>query len=463
MYITKIDNSRKNVFFAAMPEQKIIEGIQGIIRKKEFPIVSQKMDYFVDMQKGSKINPDRKLEINDWLESNLKKYLNFDSKIRKQIVIQDICREEYGNMNLWEELIKKIKNAFTNRENTHPLMQEYYRDCDNAGFFKRFKEIFSSYIELNAQVAKSENSKLEKPFHKDEYTGLSIEEQLKKFYKDNFNVDITPPEVTAPKITAQPKPEKATPPASAPKPKPSNKADTLRAQYDECQEQLKLFKPYNNMSDAEKDEFHLWNKNVFSPLLDNIKHNNVSTVQGLHFPIDGSLEQKKNFWNNVFLRMKDSNASFFDGISLFEKFGYRDFCDDTGANSLSAIALAFPHNPDDKTICKVFDVFNKFAIFKPGDSADAISFFNILQTPGVLKNQDFIKLAFDKGKNFIWDIDSILSLKFNLLDKSDAPFKDNDFVRNVFDIAIANSHKVREPFKDNPDIFLYEAKRNILR
>ena len=64
MYITKIDNSRKNVFFAAMPEQKIIEGIQGIIRKKEFPIVSQKMDYFVDMQKGSKINPDRKLEIN---------------------------------------------------------------------------------------------------------------------------------------------------------------------------------------------------------------------------------------------------------------------------------------------------------------------------------------------------------------------------------------------------------------
>lgn len=67
------------------------------------------MDYFVDMQKGSKINPDRKLEINDWLESNLKKYLNFDSKIRKQIVIQDICREEYGNMNLWEELIKKLK------------------------------------------------------------------------------------------------------------------------------------------------------------------------------------------------------------------------------------------------------------------------------------------------------------------------------------------------------------------
>ena len=128
MYITKIDNSRKNVFFAAMPEQKIIEGIQGIIRKKEFPIVNQKMDYFVDMQKGSKINPDRKLEINDWLESNFKKYLNFDSKIRKQIVIQDICREEYGNMNLWEELIKKIKNAFTNRENTHPLMQEYYRD-----------------------------------------------------------------------------------------------------------------------------------------------------------------------------------------------------------------------------------------------------------------------------------------------------------------------------------------------
>ncbi len=274
----------------------------------------------------------------------------------------------------------------------------------------------------------------------------------------------TPAKTTKPHIPAPP--EK---PVKPPKPEePVINSNTitpeaLRAQYDECQQQLKLFKPYNNMSEDEKDKFHLWNKNVFSPLLDNIKHNNVSTVQGLHFPIDGSLEQKKNFWNNVFLRMKDSNASFFDGISLFEKFGYRDFCDDTGANSLSAIALAFPHNPDDKTICKVFDVFNKFAIFKPGDSADAISFFNILQTPGVLKNQDFIKLAFDKGKNFIWDIDSILSLKFNLLDKSDAPFKDNDFVRNVFDIAIANSHKVREPFKDNPDIFLYEAKRNILR
>lgn len=53
MYITKIDNSRKNVFFAAMPEQKIIEGIQGIIRKKAIPIAKPKMDYFVDMQKAA--------------------------------------------------------------------------------------------------------------------------------------------------------------------------------------------------------------------------------------------------------------------------------------------------------------------------------------------------------------------------------------------------------------------------
>ena len=452
MNVSKINYTNKNIFFSSLSEQKIIEGIKDIIQKREYPIVTKNIDYFMDMEKGSSINSDRKLEINDWLKANLKKYNNFDRKLNRQIVIEKIAYLEYGNMNPCKKLIKRIIDTLRNRKNKHPLMQEYQYDCNNAGFFNRFKEIFSSYIELKSSMNKPQNIDSDGTFTKDPYIGLSIEEQLEKFYKDTYNVNIKSPEIPT-NTTTQ---ESLTKPAKQPiieKPiKPNTVKDNssninpLKKQFDDCQIQLNEFKEYSLMSEKEKNQYHNWFKNVYHPIIEKIKKNNISVVEGMVFPNNASIQDKEIFWNTLFERAAFNKASFDDAINIFEQFGKREFSQDTGMNTLSALAIAFPEYPDYKTSLKVFDLFEKLAVYKPDDTGDGLSFIDILQKPGVLNSENMIKIAFEKGKNFLWDVDSINSLEYDLIRKKDAPFAQNDRVQELFDSCKLNAIKLKNSF-----------------
>ena len=449
MNVSKINYTNKNIFFSALSEQKIVEGIKDIVQKREYPIVAKNIDYFIDMEKGSSINSDRKLEINDWLKANLKKYQNFDRKLNKQIVIEKIAYLEYGNMNPCKKLIKQIIDTLRNRKNKHPLMQEYQCDCNNAGFFNNFKEIFSSYIELKPSMSKPQNIDSAKAFTKDPYIGLSIEEQLEKFYKDTYNIDIKPPEIP---INTKNQ-ESLTKPAKQPimeKPiKPdivkdnNSNINPLKKQFDDCQIQLNAFKDYNLMSEKEKNQYHNWFKNVYHPILEKIKNNNISTVDGMIFPNNASAQDKEIFWNTLFERAAFNKASFDDALNIFEKFGKRDFSHDTGMNTLSSLAIAFPDYPDNKTSLKVFDLFEKLAVYTPDDTGDGLSFIDILQKPGVLNSENMIKIAFEKGKNFLWDVDSISALEYELIRKKDAPFAQNPKVQELFDACKLNAIKLK--------------------
>ncbi len=223
----------------------------------------------------------------------------------------------------------------------------------------------------------------------------------------------------------------------------------LKKQFDDCQIQLNEFKEYSLMSEKEKNQYHNWFKNVYHPIIEKIKKNNISVVEGMVFPNNASIQDKEIFWNTLFERAAFNKASFDDAINIFEQFGKREFSQDTGMNTLSALAIAFPEYPDYKTSLKVFDLFEKLAVYKPDDTGDGLSFIDILQKPGVLNSENMIKIAFEKGKNFLWDVDSINSLEYDLIRKKDAPFAQNDRVQELFDICKINANNLRNSFHSN--------------
>ena len=223
----------------------------------------------------------------------------------------------------------------------------------------------------------------------------------------------------------------------------------LKKQFDDCQIQLNAFKDYNLMSEKEKNQYHNWFKNVYHPILEKIKNNNISAVDGMIFPNNASAQDKEIFWNTLFERAAFNKASFDDALNIFEKFGKRDFSHDTGMNTLSSLAIAFPDYPDNKTSLKVFDLFEKLAVYTPDDTGDGLSFIDILQKPGVLNSENMIKIAFEKGKNFLWDVDSISALEYELIRKKDAPFAQNPKVQELFDACKINANNLKNSFHSN--------------
>lgn len=262
---------------------------------------------------------------------------------------------------------------------------------------------------------------------------------------------LTPPKNETPKPI---KPENINPNTS------SNEDILLRF---ESYEQRRLnSKPRTEMSVAEREADMEWYREEYYPLLEKIKEQNISTVPKKTFSENSreQVKEKREYIEYVLCRMNDNNASYYDGLLAFEKYGQREPFQDDYYSTLSLIKMNFPENADEKTVNKFMDIYEKFGKglyldekgFLEDGCIDGNNYLTVIGEKGVIKSEEQLQRALEKGKKLIWSNDLIGDLEYNLLKAEDAPFKGNERVEKIIQEFYQTAYNNRTPFKDYPDI-----------
>lgn len=244
-------------------------------------------------------------------------------------------------------------------------------------------------------------------------------------------------------------------------------AQHLKLEFLEAVKKSKSQKAWEDMSPQESTEWHNWYGEIYHKLHEQIKEYNISTVEKKVFSDDPlqQIEEKHKYIEDVIFRMQDNEASYYDGLLMFEKYGTREPFSTYGISTLSEIATSMPDNPTPKTVNKFMDIFEKFGIFTDSGSGsvDGQNYLNTLAKEGILTSEEQVVRAFEKGKNIIWCNDSIDDIAYTLIRAENAPFKNNSTVKNVIKQAYQTAFDNRTPLKDDFNIKSYERSWGITR
>ncbi len=278
----------------------------------------------------------------------------------------------------------------------------------------------------------------------------------------------------APKATpkSEPHPPKTTPASAPEKPKITLEKNgdprtLLGIEEGEAKKLRSQFETYKTKYWDE--EWYALHKEEYRALEAKIRKYNISVVDKKVFS-ENPLEQiteKHKYIQEILGRAEYNEASYYDALLMFEKYGTREEYRDVGTSTLSQIKTALPKNPTEKTVNKVMDIYEKYGKFyMDGDElglSDGLSYMTIIAKKDVIKTEEQLKRALNKGKNIIWNNDAIYDLHYALTKAQNAPMKESQSVKNVIDQFYETAYANRTAYKDHLDIKMMEESWDIKR
>ena len=545
MYITKIDGNynykNKPYFLAKIPEKELIQELKKIAAS-ESDIVQKHILYLNDMQKGSSISPERKAAINEWLSMKLYEASSFDpvkeeQRVKEQIEYMEKEKTPNKLIRKGKKVLQFIKEKITDEpEYVHPMMRSFNARKHELSFFEKFRDLFSSYLELipKSVQEKAKTSKDKPPELEDilkqiglEKYGLDMSKQSDNIetkgvnIMDSINLSTNKTNVTqGVTINSQPqqtiktpelkedtferedksklnKGKKAAIAAGAAgaagavtyiatrgknkkagkqaveegkkifeagkkavkeivQPKVSPEKENIPKKFQELEKKYMEYshKSHNKIPYDEK-EYDRWRAEEYEPFMKRIKDENLSTVEKKVFSSNPNeqVKEKEDYLRSVLLRVSDSEASYYDGLVEFEKYGRKESLFDGFTTNITYFQTKFPKNPSEKTVNKFMDICEKFgksmSLDKYGDldnHTDGLNFMTVISEKGVITSIDQLKLALEKGKKIIWSNRSISNLKWTLMDAQDAPYKNNKEVKEILQKFYDTAYENKKPF-----------------
>ena len=556
MYITKIDGNynykNKPYFSAKIPEKELIQELKKIA-VSESDIVQKHISYLNDMQKGSNISPERKAEINDWLSMKLYEASSFDpvkeeQRVKEQIEYMEKDKIPNKLIRTGKKILQFIKEKITDEpEYVHPMMRSFNARKHELSFFEKFRDLFSSYLELlpKSVQEKAKTSKDKPPELEDilkqiglEKYGLDMSKQSDNIetkgvnIMDSINLSTNKTNVTQGVTTnSQPqqtiktpelkedtferedkskmsKGKKAAIAAGAAgaagavtyiatrgknkkagkqaveegkkifeagkkavkeivQPKVSPEKENIPKKFQELEKKYMEYshKSHNKIPYDEK-EYDRWRAEEYEPFMKRIKDENLSTVEKKVFSSNPNeqVKEKEDYLRSVLLRVSDSEASYYDGLVEFEKYGRKESLFEGYTTNITYFKVNFPKNPSEKTVNKFMDICEKFGEGLTKDeygavnSTDGLNFMTVISKKGIITSIDQLKRALEKGKKIIWSNDSIDDLVCTLMRAEDAPYKSNKEVKEILQKFYDTAYENRKTFMEDFAKTYYDYK-----
>ena len=142
------------------------------------------------MQKGSDISPERKAAINEWLSMKLYEASSFDpvkeeQRVKEQIEYMEKEKTPNKLIRKGKKVLQFIKEKITDEpEYVHPMMRSFNAQKHELSFFEKFRDLFSSYLELSPKsVQEKAKTSKEKP--------LELEDILKQIGLEKYGLDMS--------------------------------------------------------------------------------------------------------------------------------------------------------------------------------------------------------------------------------------------------------------------------------
>ena len=474
----------KQNFSARLSEKEIVESVKTIIEKFDVPVVNKDADYFTKMLRGSKINPAEKQTVDEWITIKLSKYLKFNDEKEKKLSIEEIkYLENKGKKN---SLFNKGKNALKNflepilefDRSKHPVMKRYEEEKQNANLFKKFKDVFSSYLDLvPQQVKKTEEISLDDEIKMQLKEIYGVDLDLSKAIKTKLKEPVKTPNAEKNAPIKEPKAPKE--PVNAPvinyekngNPKAllgidETEGRRLFDEYKKCQKMISEFKPWEELTQEESLARSKWYREVETPLRKKIEKHNVSIIETKEFstnPLE-QVKEKREHLEDIIYKMRTNEASYYDGLLEFEKYGKRERFAHTYCTTLVQLADNFPQeNVTEKTVNKFMDIYDRMAIFKKIDDVNGIpqdadweGFVYTIEKPGVLKTEEQAERAIKICKRLVWLDKPIKDLYYNLVKNEGAVFKGNKKIEQQIRSLHQSAKELRSQYKDDFSVQLHE-------
>ena len=226
------------------------------------------------------------------------------------------------------------------------------------------------------------------------------------------------------------------------------------------------FKPWEELTQEESLARSKWYREVETPLRKKIEKHNVSIIETKEFspnPLE-QVKEKREYLEDIIYKMRTNEASYYDGLLEFEKYGKREKFTYTGCTTLRELADNFPkENVTEKTVNKFMDIYDRMAIFARGKDAQGLTqdidwqgFINVVGKPGVLKTEEQALRAIQICKKLIYMDEKVRDLYYNLVKKEGAVFKGNKKIEQEIRSIKETAKELRSRYKDDFGINLLE-------
>ena len=237
-------------------------------------------------------------------------------------------------------------------------------------------------------------------------------------------------------------------------------------EYKKCQKMISEFKPWEELTQEESLARSKWYREVETPLRKKIEKHNVSIIETKEFspnPLE-QVKEKREYLEDIIYKMRTNEASYYDGLLEFEKYGKREKFTYTGCTTLRELADNFPkENVTEKTVNKFMDIYDRMAIFARGKDAQGLTqdidwqgFINVVGKPGVLKTEEQALRAIQICKKLIYMDEKVRDLYYNLVKKEGAVFKGNKKIEQEIRSIKETAKELRSRYKDDFGINLLE-------
>ena len=237
-------------------------------------------------------------------------------------------------------------------------------------------------------------------------------------------------------------------------------------EYKKCQKMISEFKPWEELTQEESLARSKWYREVETPLRKKIEKHNVSIIETKEFspnPLE-QVKEKREYLEDIIYKMRTNEASYYDGLLEFEKYGKREKFTYTGCTTLRELADNFPkENVTEKTVNKFMDIYDRMAIFARGKDAQGLTqdidwqgFINVIEQPGVLKTEEQAERAIKICKRLVWLDKPIKDLYYNLVKNEGAVFKDNKKIEQQIRSLHQSAKELRSQYKDDFSVQLHE-------
>lgn len=218
---------------------------------------------------------------------------------------------------------------------------------------------------------------------------------------------------------------------------------------------MEYYEKWLNKIPYDEKEYDRWRAEEYDQFMKRIKDENLSTVEKKVFSSNPNeqIKEKEEYLRSVLSRARDSEASYYDGLVEFEKYGRKESLFEGFTTNITYFQTKFPENPSEKTVNKFMDICEKFgksmSLDKYGDldnHTDGLNFMAVISEKGVITSIDQLKRALEKGKKIIWSNRSINNLKWTLMRAEDAPYKNNKEVKEILQKFYDTAYENKKPF-----------------
>ncbi len=238
-------------------------------------------------------------------------------------------------------------------------------------------------------------------------------------------------------------------------------AQTLLSEYRASLAKYRSYKPFVERTKEEDKIASEYYVNVYLPLLDKIKTHNISVIEKKNFSLNPleQVKEKHEYIHYEVLPCADFNeASFFDALEMFEKYGKREEFQRTGVSTLAELESSLPKNPTEASVTKLIKLYGKHADdFVYPDERDGApncityeqNFLKVARKATTLKQA---RLVLENGRRMFWSDRNINKVADAWMVKDGAPLKGNEEVKKILDQMFACAAKNREPFMHDKNL-----------